>query len=71
MNILQSVIFFISLALLIIGVHQTFTVGFYESYWLFMLSLVLFFVFRMMKKEDSKANNDDQKIESKKQKKHK
>lgn len=51
MSILQSIIFFLSLGLLIVGVHQVFTVGFYESYWLFMLSLVMLFVYNFMKKK--------------------
>ncbi len=60
MSILQSILFFLSLGLLIVGAHQTFTVGFYESYWLFMLSLVLLFIYGALKK-----NNKDSATENK------
>ena len=72
MNIFQSVLFFLSLGLLIIGTHQTITVGFYESYWLFMLSLVLLFIYGMMKKgnntKNKKANSPQQKTKPKRKK---
>lgn len=51
MKVLQSVFFYLTIGLLIVGVHQTFTVGFYESYWLFMMSLVSFFLFNFIKKK--------------------
>ncbi len=58
MSIFQSIIFFISLSLLIIGAHQTFTVGLYESYWLFMLSLALLFLYSILKKNKEKEEEE-------------
>ena len=65
MNILQSILFFLSLGLLIVGAHQTFTVGFYESYWLFMLSLVLLFIYGALKKSNQDSEEESQKESSK------
>jgi len=67
MSTLQSIVLFMSLGLLIIGVHQTFTVGFYGSYWIFMLSVVLFLVYRMMKKEN-RSKSEEKEVETNKKK---
>ncbi len=73
MQILQSVFFYLTIGLLIIGAHQTFTVGFYESYWLFMMSLVSFFIFNFIKKKlDAPTQASDKaKKKGKQQKKRK
>jgi len=57
MKIFHSIIFFLSLAFLIIGVHQTFVNGFQSSYWLFMLCLILFFTYRLLAKNEETKND--------------
>ncbi len=72
MQILQSVFFYLTIGLLIVGAHQTFTVGFYESYWLFMMSLVSFFIFNFIKKKlDAPETSDKVKKKGKQRKKRK
>ena len=51
----RTITLFISAAFIIIGIHQTITVGFEVSYWIFMLSLSLYFLSRLLSnKEDKK-----------------
>jgi len=45
----RTIVLFISAAFLIIGIHQTITLGFEVSYWIIMLSLSLYFLSRLMK----------------------
>ncbi len=48
----------IAFALFIIGIHQSITVGFEYSYWIFMLSISLVFLHRYKtQKEASQQNN--------------
>ena len=55
MNRARTIILFIAAAFLIIGVHQTILNGFEISYWIFMVSLSLYFLSRLiMQKEKSK-----------------
>lgn len=49
-SIFQIVIFTFSTALFIIGIHQTMTLGFMHSYWIFMLSIALILWFKLRKK---------------------
>jgi len=48
MKLADVIILSLSVALLIIGIHQTMTSGIIDSYWILMLStaLLLFFKFR-------------------------
>jgi len=41
----------LTVAFLIIGIHQIMTVGFAEAYWVVMLSLICFFSFLLRKKK--------------------
>jgi hypothetical protein len=45
-----------TVALFIIGVHQTITLGFAYSYWIFMLTISLLFLYKLMKPKDSSSN---------------
>lgn len=48
----------IAFALFIIGIHQSITVGFEYSYWIFMLSISLVFLHKYKtQKEASQQNN--------------
>ncbi len=50
----RTITLFISAAFIIIGIHQTITVGFEVSYWIFMLSLSLYFLSRLLSNKDGK-----------------
>ena len=62
----RTIILFIAAAFLIIGVHQTITNGFEISYWIFMVSLSLYFLSRLIvqkeekKKEKAKSSKKPQ-----------
>ena len=53
-NLLQIIVFTFSAAFLIIGIHQTMTLGFSYSYWIFMLSISLLLLYKIIK--DKKSN---------------
>lgn len=57
-NIKDTIIFSLAIAILIIALHQSITVGFNHSYWIFMLALGLLFwlKLRINKKESTKNN---------------
>lgn len=55
---------------LIIGIHQTITLGFEVSYWIFMISLSLLFLFRLVNAKP-KAEDGKPKAEKKEKKKEK
>ncbi len=46
---IKSIILALSVAAFIIAVHQTFIYGFHESYWLFMISVSLLLLSRLLK----------------------
>ena len=49
MKLSETILFSLSVAFLIIGVHQTFTVGILQSYWIFMLSIALLLIFKFQR----------------------
>jgi len=49
MKLLDAIIFSLSIAFLIIGIHQTITVGFSFSYFFFMLSISLLLLYKLRK----------------------
>lgn len=50
----------LTLVFIIIGVDQSMAYGFNNSYWAFMLSLTLFFVYNLRKnKQKAKQQNDE------------
>ena len=51
MKILEVVLLSLSIAFLIIGIHQTMRVGFSNGYWALMLALVFFFGFNLRKRK--------------------
>ena len=50
MKLLDTILFSLAVALFIIGVHQTFTVGLLESYWIFMICIGLLFTYKLRKR---------------------
>ena len=59
------IILSVAVGFFIIGVHQTITLGFEISYWIFMLSLSLLFLFRLV---NSKQADKEKKAVKKKKK---
>jgi hypothetical protein len=49
MKLSETILFSLAVAFLIIGVHQTFTVGILQSYWIFMLSIALLLTFKLLR----------------------
>jgi hypothetical protein len=51
MKLTDILILSLAVALLIIGIHQTMTLGFAKAYWILMLALILYFVFNLRKRK--------------------
>ncbi|GAL87228.1 hypothetical protein MYP_4458 [Sporocytophaga myxococcoides] len=59
MKLLGTIIFSLGVVFLLTGIHQTMTVGFKESYWLFMLCFMMLMVFQWAKgKSPEKQDNN-------------
>lgn len=64
-SIVDTLILSLMVVLLIIGAHQTYVIGqvegfrngFFKSYYIFMLMLILFVVYQMRKNKREKASN--------------
>jgi hypothetical protein len=54
MKLVLILIFSVAVALFIIGLHQSMTVGLINSYWIFMICLSLLFLYKLLK---GKGNN--------------
>jgi len=51
MKLFDVLVLSVAIAFVIIGVHQTLSVGFEKAYWAFMLVLILIFVYTLRKKQ--------------------
>ena len=51
MKLTDVLILSLAVGFLIIGIHQTMTIGFGKAYWAIMLSLILYFAFNLRKKK--------------------
>jgi hypothetical protein len=51
MKVPDVILLSLAIAFLIIGVHQTMTVGFGNGYWALMLTLVFFFIFNLRRRK--------------------
>jgi hypothetical protein len=51
MKLVDVLVLSVAVAFLIIGIHQTVTLGFEKAYWALMLALVLYFVHTLRKKK--------------------
>ena len=76
MKILDTVLFSFAILCMLIGIHQAMTVGYYASYWLFMLSGISLLWYQIRKKnrkaeteaKDSKKDINSSGTSSKKRK---
>ena len=59
-NLVDIIVLSLSAGFLIIGIHQTITVGFGVSYWLFMLSIALL-LYQQIRKARKKQEENHQK----------
>lgn len=50
MKLPDIILLSLSVVFLIIGIHQTITLGFAHAYWAIMLTIVLFFIFTFRKR---------------------
>jgi len=48
MKLAKNIILSLTVVFFIIGAHQTFTLGFDVSYWIFMLSISMYLTYRLM-----------------------
>lgn len=53
MKLLQVIVFCMAIGLLIVGVHQSFFFGIKKSYWIFMFSLSLVFLYGLLKNKNT------------------
>lgn len=51
MKLIDVLVLSLAVAFLIIGIHQTMTLGFGKAYWAIMVSLILYFVYNLRKKK--------------------
>jgi hypothetical protein len=50
MKLTDAIVLSLAVAFLIIGIHQTMTLGIGRAYWALMLALILYFAFNLRKK---------------------
>ncbi len=65
MKLSETILFSLSVAFFIIGVHQTFTVGLLESYWIFMFTGALLLWYRFKKNSNSKQQDESPQTKNK------
>lgn len=51
MKLIDTILLSLAVAFLIIGIHQTMTVGFGNAYWAVMLALLLFFLINLRRRK--------------------
>lgn len=53
-NLINTILISLAVGFCLIGFHQTFTNGFFENYWIFMLTIILLSIFQYRKKNQVK-----------------
>ena len=66
MKLANSIVLALAVATFVIGVHQTFTVGFEYSYWIFMITASLVLFNRIIKPSDPSKEKEKPKKKKKK-----
>lgn len=69
MKLARNIVLALSAVFMIIGIHQTITLGFEVSYWIFMLSLSMFFLYKLMGNVEKPGKDKKRKREVKSEKK--
>ncbi len=62
-KLFPTIVFALSVVLLIIGIHQTMTTGFAESYWLFSFATGMFLWFAYLKRNEKPGEEVAEKYE--------
>lgn len=63
MKLLGTIIFSLGVVFLLTGIHQAMTVGFKESYWLFMLCFMMLMAFQWVKSKRPEKQEYKEKAE--------
>ena len=50
-TLIDVLIISLAVAFIIIGIHQTMTIGFEQAYWLIMIALTLFFLYNYRRRK--------------------
>ncbi|MBL0742284.1 hypothetical protein [Chryseolinea lacunae] len=53
MKLFDAIVLSLAVGFLIIGIHQIMTLGLASGYWAVMLSLILYFVYKLKKRKTS------------------
>ena len=61
MKLYETILFALTLALLVIGLHQTAVNGFVNSYWIFMLMIIMMIIYRIRKNKQLQKGEVDKK----------
>jgi len=69
MKLAKNIILSLSAAFFIIGVHQTITLGFEVSYWIFMLTISMFLLYILIGRVESEPARKKKKDSQQKSKK--
>jgi uncharacterized ion transporter superfamily protein YfcC len=69
MKLAKNIILSLSVAFFIIGVHQTITLGFEVSYWIFMLTISMFLLYTLVGRAEKDPSRKKKKEASRKGKK--
>jgi amino acid permease len=59
MKLRDAILLSLSVALLIIGIHQTMVLGFQKAYWAIMLAIVFFFFYTLKKGKDAEPQDEE------------
>ncbi len=72
MKLVDTIIISIAVGLCLIGFHQTFKSGFFNNYWIFMLTIILLSIFQLRRKNrEQKEQKNEAKPSNKKRSKTK
>jgi len=59
-KLIDTIIISLAVGFCLIGFHQTFKNGFFENYWIFMLTIILLSIFQFRKKNQATAPDNKQ-----------
>lgn len=67
MKLVDTIIISLAVGFCLIGFHQTFKSGFFNNYWIFMLTIILLSIFQLRRKNREQKERDNEAKTSKKQ----
>lgn len=66
MKLVDTIIISLAVGLCLIGFHQTFKNGFFNNYWIFMLTIILLSIFQLRRKNREQKERENEKTLPKK-----